>query len=262
MASFLSKLVERAWRNVEEGYYSRWLDLPPPNERPPSMRKAIEEKRGRAVITEIKYSSPSGGLLRAYDNPVKIARAMLEGGAVGVSILTEPSFFNGRVEYVYHVSRELKTPILFKDIIVSKQQVEAALKTGASAVLLIMRIFNAGFCETELESMVKYARGLGLEILLETHGRREFEEALAIGGEVMLGINNRDLDTLTTRLETTIEVLASGRPEECIVVSESGISSPEDIRRLRKAGVDAFLVGSSIMASRDIVGKVRELAEA
>jgi len=262
MASFVEKLAENTWRNIEAGYYSRWLSITPPNHPIPSLRRAIEAVRGRAIVAEIKYASPSAGKLRnSIDKPIALANAMLRGGAVAISVLTEPTIFKGGVENLYMIAGELRAPTLMKDIVVSKTQIDVAKRVGASAVLLILRLFNEGLCESELENMIRYANMMGLEVVLETHGRKEFEEGLSTNCDI-LGINNRDLATLTTRIETTIEVLSSGRPTDRIVMSESGITSVEDIRRLRQAGADAFLVGSSIMSSSDVEAKVRELAEA
>lgn len=256
---FVEVLAETAWRNVEEGYYDGLEDV---DKRGSSFKAAIERARGRAIIAEIKPASPSAGVLRKYteEEALGIALEMVEGGAAALSILTEPRIFNGSLRVFQEVRKALDTPLLMKDIVVSGKQVEAASRVGADAILLIAALFNRGLCEEGLDEMIDKAHDAGLEVLLETHSGEEFEQALRSEAD-MIGINNRNLATLEVNLETTPQLLA-GRRVDRVVVSESGIESAEDIRRLRMAGVDAFLVGTSIMRSTDVRAKVRELAEA
>ncbi|MCS7142636.1 MAG: indole-3-glycerol-phosphate synthase [Aigarchaeota archaeon] len=258
----VKRLAEVAWSNVREGYYSRWLSLEPPRPTPPSLKGVIERRRGRAVIAEVKYSSPiSGRLVKDPMDPLVTVEKMLKGGAAGLSILTEPQLFNGDISTMRLVANEFDVPLLMKDVIVSPIQIEAGRNAGASAVLLIMRLFDRGFCGDPLEEMISRAKELGLEVVLETHGVAEFERALDYDVE-MIGINNRDLDSFTVSLDVSSEVLRRVKPRGRLMISESGISTASDIRRLREAGADAFLVGTSIMTSSDIEGKVRELVEA
>ena len=148
-----------------------------------------------------------------------------------------------------------------KDIIVDPIQVEAATKIGARAILLIGSLFNRGLCETPLDEMIGLAHKGGIEVLLETHTKEEFEQALHTQAD-LVGINNRDLSSFRTDLQVTRTILDSCDPKGRVVVSESGIESEEHIRFLRESGARAFLVGSSVMSATDPERKVRELAGA
>ncbi len=180
---------------------------------------------------------------------------------MGLSVLTEPRHFGGSLENFGLIRRSVGLPLLMKDIVVSRVQLDAALKLGADAVLLIHSLFEKGRCESDLDDMISYAHSGGLQILLEVHDRDEFDVAVKTETD-LVGVNNRDLETLLVDLFTTSRILESASRRGKVVVSESGIRTGDDIRLLRKAGADAFLVGTSVMKSSDIASKVRDLVEA
>jgi indole-3-glycerol phosphate synthase len=144
-----------------------------------------------------------------------------------------------------------------KDIILSPLQIQTASKMGANAVLLIKALFDRGYCERSLDEMIAGAHLLGLEVLLETHTESEFQSAIKTGAD-LIGINNRNLGTLKVDLNVTKQILAKTNPKDKVVVSESGISTPADIRFLRESGACVFLIGSAIMSSDNIEEKVSE----
>jgi len=257
-SKLLEALIEEAYRSVEEGYYS--VDEPAPSLHL-DFKESILRCRKVPIIAEVKFTSPTYGVLKKGLDPVAVAEAMVEGGAVGLSVLTEPRYFKGSIEDFARIRRAVDTPLLMKDIVVSKAQIDGAAKVGADAILLIHRIFDEGKCESPLTEMVDYAHSKGMQILLETHSRREFAEAVGSEADI-IGINNRDLETMRVDISTTPRILECTPKLGRLVVSESGIRSAEDVRRLKRLGVDAFLVGSSIMAAEDIAAKVRELVEA
>lgn len=210
-----------------------------------SLAAAIRSTGERnAIIAEVKYASPSRGVIRRFDPPATLAGKLVDGGCVALSVLTEPFFFGGNVENVRLIRPTVPVPILRKDFIVDERQVYETAALGADAVLLI-----AGVLGPELGAYVDLARDLGLEPLVEVHSRSEVEAALATEAGV-IGINNRDLSTMTINLNTTVHLSALIAGEGRLVVSESGVIWPCDIRMLKRH-CDAFLIGSSVMASGD-----------
>lgn len=220
---------------------------------PRSLIAAIEKanKSGIVpVIAEVKKTSPSIGKIREIE-PIEAAISMEKGGACALSILTDKNF-EGKVEYLREVKGAVKIPVLRKDFIVDIFQLYESYGNGANAVLLI-----AALLKDKTTGYVDMAHELGMEALVEVHGGEDLEYALSSGAR-LIGINNRDLKTLKVELGTT-ETIAPLIPKDRIIVAESGINNREDIRRLQKVRVSAFLVGTSIMASPDIEKKVREL---
>jgi len=258
MADYLDTLIQDTLKTIESGYYRLKTAL---SRRQLSLREAILRCEHASIIAEIKPSSPSKGKLRQISNPLEAAEAMRLGGAVGISILTEPKHFEGSLETLTNVCKHAEIPILMKDIVLDPIQLEAAHKAGAHAVLLIYQVFSRGYGKSSLNEMIGKAHNLGLEVLLETHSKEEFLTALKTDAD-LIGINNRDLATLKVDLKTTESILSSVKPGDKIVVSESGIQTPEDIRRLKFFGAKAFLVGSAIMEAENIEEKVRELVMA
>jgi len=258
MIDHLPELAAKARDRVKRGYYDnvRTADNSPRN-----LVKAIQETRTTPVITEIKYASPSVGKIREFGNPLQIAKAMLSGGACAISVLTDPENFDGNLETLVIISQDTEVPTVMKDIVVSPKQLQAGKRAGASAVVLISEIFSRKLSNVGLDSMVLEANRLGLEVLLEANSTGEFENLRRFRPD-LYGINNRNLSTFQLDLSTTEKILAENADLERPIVSESGIESPNDIRRLRAAGAGAFLVGTSIMKSSDIEGKVRELVNA
>jgi indole-3-glycerol phosphate synthase len=253
MKDMLQKLANNSQRAIDDGVYKISEKLPR------SKNKIVDDIRKNkhaSLITEIKFSSPSLGNIRDISDPVEIAKLMVQGGATGLSILTQPHLFNGSPEYFQKIRRHVSIPLLMKDIIIDKIQIDAAEKIGADCVLLIQSIFDKKFAN-DIDEFIAYAHKKNMVILLETHTKNEFIRSVQTDAD-MLGINNRNLDTLEIDLNITKEILKD-RNEKRIILSESGIESPKDIKFLRKCGADAFLVGSSIMKSKDIKGYVEKL---
>ena len=253
--NYLDVLAHNALETIASGYY---LVESIEARKHLSLRKAILQCRHAAIIAEIKPASPSKGKLREISNPVEVAKAMERGGAVGISVLTEPKHFNGSLRMLIEVCRNVNIPVLMKDIILAPIQLEAASKAGADAVLLIYQVFTRGYGTTSLEEMIRQAHSLGLEVLLETHTKNEFTAALETEAD-LIGINNRDLATLKVDLKVTESILSSVEAVDKVVVSESGIQTPEDVKQLHSLSVRAFLVGSAVMQAEKIEEKLREL---
>src|SRR3990172_749741 len=258
MPDFLDKLAGDAKETVDSGYYEVAIQTVMARN---SLKKAILKSARAPLITEIKAVSPSKATIRTGSEAGQIAQAMERGGAVGISVLTEPKHFKGSLGSLVETRRAVQLPVLMKDIIISSKQLEAASKAGASAVLLIQALFDRGYCECTIEEMITKAHSENLEVLLETHSLEEFRFAVQSDAD-LVGINNRNLGTLKVDLNVTKNIIANGETNGKIVVSESGVESPRDIRFLRECGANAFLVGSAIMLADDVEGKVRELVTA
>jgi indole-3-glycerol phosphate synthase len=258
MPDYLDTLARDAKETVAEGYYEV---LAPRVVRSFSLRRAITESRQNAVITEVKAASPSRGTIKADFDPAEVAKAMKNGGATGISVLTEPKHFGGSLGYLAKVREAVRLPILMKDIIVDPIQIEAASIIGANVVLLIEAIFDRGYCELCLNEMIKQAHARGLEVLLETHNENEFKYAVETDAD-LVGINNRDLRTLKVDLGITERILRKHESRGKVVVSESGVMTTADLLFLRGCGAQAFLIGSSVMMAYSIEQKVKEFVTA
>jgi indole-3-glycerol phosphate synthase len=258
MSDYLDLLSLDARKTVEEGYYQ--APGTPDRAWRRSLKQAILECRGNAIISEVKLASPSSKTVVDLD-VVEVASAMSRGGAVAISVLTENKHFKGSLQNLTRVHGCVSLPVLMKDFVICKGQVEAAAKIGADAILLIQGLFDRKYCEYGLDEMIKEAHSSGLEVLLEAHTQQEFSRAVQSKAD-LVGINNRDLRTLKVDVNVTKEILRLNGCCGHVIVSESGIRSPNDIRLLREAGVKAFLVGSAIMMSGCVEEKVRELKEA
>lgn len=259
MHDFLDHLALDAIKTIKRGYYEETPGKM--HNKPKSLDQSLREAKGNPVISEIKAASPSQGVLKKNIEPINLAETLMSNGAAALSVLTEPIHFKGSLNYLGKICESHDYPVLMKDFILSEVQVKVAKKIGASAVLLISTLYSRGYGETDLEDMIKTIHREGLEVLLETHTQDEFTAASSTEAD-LIGINNRNLRTLETNLTVTKKILAKvGHPEKP-VVSESGINSARDIRYLRECGADAFLVGSSIMASPDPASKLRELVNA
>jgi indole-3-glycerol phosphate synthase len=209
-----------------------------------------------AFICEIKRASPSKGVI-SYDFPyMQIAREYMTGGAAAISVLTEPIFFLGSDEYLSAISNSLTLPTLRKDFIIDRYQIYEAKILGASAVLLIAEVLD----EEKLREYINLAHKLGLSALVESHSEQQMEKAILAGARV-IGVNNRNLDTLEVDINTSI-TLREKVPQELIFVSESGISTPEDIALLRVNKVNAVLIGETLMRSPERVKTLEMLRRA
>lgn len=253
MKNMLQKLANNSQKAIDEGVYKITEKLPRSK---CNIVENIRKNKHASLITEIKFSSPSLGSIRQISNPVEIAKLMIQGGAIGLSVITQPRLFNGSPEYFQKIRNQVQVPLLMKDIVINKIQIDAAEKIGADCVLLIQSIFDKKFAR-DIDEFIAYAHKKNMAVLLEAHTKNEFIKSVQTGAD-MLGINNRNLDTLEIDLNTTKEILKD-RKEKRIILSESGIESPEDIKFLHKCGADAFLVGSSIMKRKDIKGHVENL---
>lgn len=217
---------------------------PPPRDFVGAIRARLAAGRA-AVIAEIKRASPSKGLLRESFDPAAIARSFEAAGAACLSVLTDRVYFQGAPEHLVAARAACTLPVLRKDFVVDPYQVFEARALGADCVLLIV----AALAPERLRELERVATGLQLAVLVEVHDAAELDAALGLQTP-LIGVNNRDLRTFETRLETTVGLLPS-IPHDRIVVTESGIHAPEDVARMRGAGVGTFLVGEAFMRSTE-----------
>ena len=207
------------------------------------------------VIAECKRRSPSKGILRAEYDPVAIARGYTDAGAVAISVLTEPTLFDGALEHLAAVRQAVGVPLLRKDFIVSEYQLLEAKAAGADAVLLIVSALRP----VELKVLHDHAVRLGLDVLVEVHDVRELDVAIDSGARIV-GVNNRNLRTLEVSVLAS-ESLIARIPSEVVAVSESGLKTADDLARLRQLGYRAFLIGERFMTADDPGAALRELLE-
>jgi len=204
------------------------------------------------IIAEVKKASPSKGIIREDFNPVAIAKEYNEV-ADAMSILTEPHFFQGSLEYLKKINEFSKIPLLRKDFIVDEFQIAEAYAAGADFILLIAKALEV----EELKRLFDFAKGIGLEVLFEIHDEEDLQKALEIGADI-IGFNHRDLKTFEMHMDLS-EKLIPKLPEGVIVVAESGINDFEVVKKLHKNGVDAYLVGEHFMRQKDIKKAVLKL---
>jgi indole-3-glycerol phosphate synthase len=202
--------------------------------------KATEEDPYR-IISEVKKASPSKGVIREDFDPLSIAQSYERGGASAISILTEPHFFQGSLEYLAEIRRYVGIPLLRKEFIVTKYQIVEALVYGADFILLIA----AALSKKELKELLAYTRHLGMEALVEVHDKKDLTKAIYAGSDI-IGINHRNLKTFEMDMNLCYNLIPM-IPNGKIIVAESGIYEHGQLQDLSKAGVDAFLVGESLM---------------
>ncbi len=205
------------------------------------------------IIAEIKKASPSKGVIREDFDPIAIAKAYEEGGANALSVLTEPFFFQGNIEYLSQVRRYVPMPLLRKDFIIDKYQLVEALVYGADFVLLIAKALS----RKELKELLEYTWHLGMEALVEIHDKADLVKAIFAGANI-IGINHRNLETFEVDVSLS-ERLVPLIPKGKIIVAESGINSHEQVRALHDIGVDAFLIGEHFMRQSDIATEVKKI---
>lgn len=205
------------------------------------------------IIAEVKKASPSKGVIREDFDPVTIAQAYEAGGAAAFSVLTEPHWFQGNIEYLSQVRRHCRLPILRKDFIVDRYQLLEALFYGADFVLLIARSLGT----KELKNLLEQARSLGMEALVEIHDRADLTKAVMAGADI-IGINHRNLETFEMDMSLS-EKLIPLIPQGKIIVAESGLHSHDQLAALSKIGVDAFLIGEHFMRQDDVAQAVRNI---
>ncbi|MEH6634747.1 MAG: indole-3-glycerol phosphate synthase TrpC [Halioglobus sp.] len=206
-----------------------------------------------AVIAEVKKASPSKGVIREDFQPAQIAASYQDGGAACLSVLTDIDFFQGCDEYLQQARAACELPVLRKDFTVDPYQVVEARAIGADAVLLIV----AALADEQMRELADAAAEVGVDVLIEVHDRAELERALELSSP-LIGINNRDLHTFEMRLETTLDLLPY-IPQDRLVVTESGIHTPENVAYMRAENVHAFLVGEAFMRAPEPGEKLREL---
>lgn len=208
-----------------------------------------------SLIAEVKKASPSAGIILKDFNPAKLAGIYEKNGASAISVLTDEKFFQGSLENLAAVKKVTELPVLRKDFIIDEVQIYESRLAGADAILLIVRILTLD----ELSRFIYVAKSLKLQCLVEAHNEEELGRALKSGAEI-IGINNRDLDSLKIDFQNTLSLMDK-YPEikSRIVVSESGINSREQVERLEEKGVKAILVGESLLRSEDVGSKIREL---
>jgi len=207
------------------------------------------------IIAEVKKASPSKGVIKEDFDPLVIAQSYERAGANAISVLTEPFFFQGNIEYLTGIRRYVKTPLLRKDFIIDKYQLVESLVYGADFVLLIAKALS----KKELKELLNYARHLGLEALVEVHDKKDLTKAIYAGADI-IGINHRNLETFKMNMELCDQLIPL-IPNNKIIVAESGINDKETIKRLSKTGVDAFLIGEYFMRQDDIETSLKEFKE-
>lgn len=205
------------------------------------------------IIAEVKKASPSKGTIREDFDPVAIAKEYEKGGANAVSVLTEPHFFKGDIEYLTQIRRYVPMPLLRKDFIIDKYQLVEALVYGADFVLLIAKALS----RKELKELLEYTWHLGMEALVEIHDKKDLIKAIFAGANI-IGINHRNLETFEIDLSLS-EKLVPLIPKGKIIVAESGIHSHEQVKNLHEIGVDAFLIGEHFMRQDDIALAVQDI---
>ena len=206
-----------------------------------------------AVIAEIKKASPSKGVIREDFKPAQIAKSYREGGATCLSVLTDRDFFQGSEAYLSEARAACDLPVLRKDFTIDPYQVVEARAIGADAVLLIV----AALADEQMRELTQTANEVGVDVLVEVHNRDELDRALELPTP-LVGINNRDLHTFNTSLETTLDLLPH-IPADRLVITESGIHTAADVAKMRAANVQSFLVGEAFMRAEEPGEKLREL---
>ena len=248
-ATILERIVDTKREEISHGLARcgriemahRARDASPPR----GFRKALRRDTV-AVIAEIKRASPSAGPIRSGSSAVELGQAYQAGGAAAISVLTDWTYFKGSLDDLSAVRQSVSVPVLRKDFVLDPYQVYEARAAAADAVLLIASILD----RTQLCHLQMTARALGMDALVEVHTAEEMETALTVQAD-LIGINNRDLKTFETRLETTVS-LARMAPPDVVLAALSGISTTDDVNQMAGAGVDAILVGESLMRRDDV----------
>ncbi len=257
MGNILEEIIEFKYTEVSqakenqpiESLETQLIDAPP-------VRDFVNSLRTHGpvgMIAEVKKASPSAGLIREDFHPVEIAQIYAKSGAACLSVLTDETYFHGHLDYLKEIRRAVSIPVLRKDFIIDRYQILEARVAGADCVLLIAECLN----DSQLEDLYAYALELGMSALVEIYEPDNLERVLKLSPPV-LGINNRNLKTFVTTLDHSIQ-LGAQIPHDCLLVSESGIQSRQDVIRLQDAGVGGILVGETLMRAPDIGGKVKEL---
>ena len=256
----LDEIIEKTKYDLErrkKEYSMDWLGRSlaynpyPPRDVKPYLTATKDEPI--RIIAEVKKASPSKGIIREDFDPLLIADIYSRNGANAISVLTEPHFFKGKLEYLTEIRRYTNTPLLRKDFIIDKYQIVEALVYGADFILLIAKCL----AKKELQELYDYALHLGLEVLVEVHDKEDLKKAMSCGAHIV-GINHRNLDTFEMDMDLCHKLIPM-IPNGKIIVAESGVNDQETIKRLSEAGADAFLIGEHFMRQDDIGAEVQKL---
>ena len=257
MSNVLEQIVEYKRGEIEEArrltsdeqLESRLANAPPVR----GFVAALRNSSGIGLIAEVKKASPSAGLIREDFDPVAITKTYAAHGAACISCLTDEHFFQGHLDFLRAIRKEVAIPLLRKDFILDRYQILEARAAGADCVLLIAECLD----DKKLTDLFSYVEELGMDALVEIYEPENLERVLELK-PTLIGINNRNLKTFVTELDHSIR-LSKQIPDSCLLVSESGIRTRDDVLRLQDAGVAAILVGETLMRSHDIGTKVDEL---
>lgn len=220
-----------------------------------SLYNRLKAQKNLQVISEIKRASPSKGMINEHVNPVEQAKLYEQAGAACISVLTDQKFFKGSFEDLNAVAAAVNIPVLCKDFIVDKIQIDYARANGASVILLIVAALEF----SKLQALYSYAKSLDLDVLVEVHSVEEYEKARSIGAKI-IGVNNRDLRTFEVDLSHTAEIAAQFTTEDgCVLVSESGIKDENDARIVSENGASAILVGETLMRADNVTATLQKL---
>lgn len=255
----LDEIIERTKEDLEKrkkDFSLEWLGRSlASNPYPPRDVKAFltsTKEEPIRIIAEVKKASPSKGIIKEDFDPLLIAQAYSKSGANAISVLTEPHYFQGNLEYLTQIRRYVPTPLLRKDFIVDKYQIVEALVYGADFILLIAKALST----KELKELYEYALHVGLDVLVEIHDKEDLTKTMKCGAHI-IGINHRNLDTFEMDMELCDKLIPM-IPNGKIIVAESGVSNVETIKRLSGIGADAFLIGEHFMRQDSIEDEVRK----
>lgn len=246
MVDFLTKILDAKKEEVKE-LKRNPSHIQEPARKVSSLVEVLTSSSKMQVIAEIKRASPSKGEIKLEVDPAQQATEYEEAGAAAISVLTDTAYFKGSTEDLALVSRSVKLPLLCKDFIIDQIQIDIAKKAGAQVILLIV----AALTQEKLENLYHYAKLQNLEVLVEVHNEHELDQAMLLHPE-LIGVNNRNLKTFEIDLEVTVRLGAILKKADQLFISESGIKTPADVLRVKKAGAKGILVGETLMKSTDV----------
>lgn len=246
MVDFLTKILDAKKEEVKE-LKRNPSHIQEPARKVSSLVEVLTSSSKMQVIAEIKRASPSKGEIKLEVDPAQQATEYEEAGAAAISVLTDTAYFKGSTEDLALVSRSVKLPLLCKDFIIDQIQIDIAKKAGAQVILLIV----AALTQEKLENLYHYAKLQNLEVLVEVHNEQELNQAMLLHPE-LIGVNNRNLKTFEIDLEVTDRLGAILKKADQLFISESGIKTPADVLRVKKAGAKGILVGETLMKSTDV----------
>jgi len=255
--NILDKIVSHKKKELEKytSSYIKTLEKLAENRKPLRDFKNSLKKEGINIIAEIKKASPSKGIIREDFNPVEIATIYEKNGARAISVLADEKFFQGHIDYVFEVSKVVNIPVMRKDFIIDERQILEAYAKGADSYLLITRILS----QDKLKQLIDFGRKLNMEPLVEVFTEEEAKITVD-SGALIIGVNSRDLDTFEVNIKKSEELCPKIKQWGAeVVVAESGLSSHEQLKNLKQVGVDAFLIGETLMKSKDIGKKLKQL---